>query len=99
MTSLDQRKILVKTQHAYLPNGLRCTFAGYANSYCGVISKLPGSYECTWETALDVVQRPARRFKRTELMQGNSPWGGLPISAEDFQTVTAVRPSLRGFYD
>ena len=87
MTSLDQRKTLVKTQHAYLPNGLRCTFAGYANDYASVTSKQPGSYKCTWEAALAVIQRPDRRFKRTELMQGNSPWGGLPISAEDFQTV------------
>ena len=96
MTSLEQRKQLVETQYAYLPNGLRCSFAGWKTSTCGVHSKQPGSYECTWGTAMAVVQRPDRRFNQCELAIGDLPWGGLPILAEDFQTAEDYENYMAG---
>jgi len=83
----EQRKHIVENEWAYLPNGIKCRFAGYADplmadTHCA----MPGSYSVSWEKISEVIQREDRRFKSWELMPGNSPWGGLIPEPEDFAT-------------
>jgi hypothetical protein len=87
MIDKEERKRIVENEWAYLPNGLKCRFAGYADPYlANTHCAMPGSYVVKWEKIVEVIQREDRRFRRFELLPGAKYWGGLIPKPEDFQT-------------
>lgn len=83
-----ERERIVKSGPVYLANGLRATLAGYKfPDGCGVTSALPGFWECSWETAQEVVSRPDRRFLPSDrIWKTGSAWLGCRPGPGNFQT-------------
>jgi hypothetical protein len=84
----DQRRAIVESGPVYLSDGLRANLAGIKIPHaCGVSSARPGFWECSWETAADVVQRPDRRFRSTDFIwRSGNGWLGVMPGPDDFQT-------------
>jgi hypothetical protein len=84
----DERRAIVESGPVFLADGLRANLAGIKIPHaCGVSSARPGFYECSWETAAEVVSRPDRRFRSTDFIwRSGSAWLGYTPGPDRFQT-------------